>query len=371
MPADVKKALKQLEECGRYRTLSLPCGLDLSSNDYLGLSEHPALQEAARAYFAGGGALGAGGSRLLRGHMREHRDLEAFAAQVFGCERTLFFSSGFQANYALLTTLPARGDIVLYDALVHASVRDGLRAGQARHFKFSHNDLDALEALLKRYHGERARNLWVCVESVYSMEGDIAPLSDLYALAVRYDAMLVVDEAHATGVFGEGGCGLAYDTIIKTHGYKNLVTLHTCGKAIGVAGALICAEANFIDYMVNKARPFIFSTAPMPAQAVLVQKSLGIILSTEGRALRKKLHSLCRYAQRKFGGSGTHIVPLIIGDDTLSIHIAEQLQNRGYDIRAIRPPSVAQGSARLRLSLSAKLDEGDIEDFSLAFDCYC
>ncbi|MCK5373780.1 MAG: 8-amino-7-oxononanoate synthase [Alphaproteobacteria bacterium] len=368
MSFDPEKTIEQLKSLGRYRRLTLPCGLDLSSNDYLGMADHPALREAALSYFGNEeSSVGSGGSRLLRGHAQAHQDLEDYAAQVFGCERTLFFPTGFQANYALLTTLPQRGDVVLYDNLVHASMRDGLVACRAKSFKFPHNDMNALEDLLKRYRG-KAQNIWVCAESVYSMEGDQAPLLELYKCAERYDAMLIIDEAHATGVLGEDGRGLVYDAICKNKGYEHIVTLYTCGKAMGVAGAIICSNSGIIDYMVNTSRPFIFSTAPMPVQAVLVQKSLEIILSTDGAARREKLHKICRYTQQLLGGHGGHIVPIILGEDSVSVDVAEQLQNKGYDIRAIRPPAVPAGTARLRLSLSAKLKRENIREFVNAFE---
>jgi len=371
MLVHVKNALTQLEAKGRYRSLTLPCGVDLSSNDYLGMAGHPALREAAIAYFEDqkAGDVGAGGSRLLRGHTRAHQELEAYAAEVFGAERTLFFATGFQANYAILTTLPVRGDVVLYDEHVHASTRDGLVASRAKSFKFRHNDMNALEDLLKRQR-EKAQNIWVCAESVYSMDGDQAPLSELYDLAERYDAMLIIDEAHATGVLGEGGRGLAYDAIIKNHGYDRLVTLHTCGKAMAIAGAIICARDDIIEYMINTSRPFIFSTAPMPVQAVLVHKSLGIILSTEGGGRRQSLVKLCRYTQQLLGdgaGHGGHIVPLILGEDAFAVEVAGRLQKHGFDIRAIRPPTVPEGTARLRLSLSAKLKRQNIEEFASVY----
>ena len=361
-----EKTLKQLRGQGRYRSLTLPLGLDLSSNDYLGMAGHPALREAALSYFENNGDAGATGSRLLRGHTLAHQELEAYAAAVFSCERTLFFSSGFQANYAILTTLPERGDVVLYDAFVHASTRDGLTASRAKSFKFPHNDMDALEDLLKR-NREKAKNVWVCAESVYSMDGDRAPLAELYDLAECYDAMLIIDEAHASGVLGEGGRGLAYDQICKSKGYQRVITLHTCGKAIGVAGAIMCADEEIVDFMINTSRPFIFSTAPMPVQAMLVQKSLEIILSTEGGARRQDLVKICRYTQQLLGGHGGHIVPLILGGDERAVHIAGELQKQGYDIRAIRPPTVPEGTARLRLSLSAKLNRENIDGFAVVY----
>ncbi len=360
--------LSELKDKNRYRSLNLPAGVDLTSNDYMGMSVHPALRIAAVEALEGGLDIGAAGSRLLRGHTSSHEQLETYAATYFKAGASLYFASGFQANYALLTTLPDRRDVVLYDGLVHASVRDGLIAAQAKSYKFPHNDMDALEVLLKR-HGQNSGRIWIAVESVYSMDGDIAPLDDLYELAVRYDAILIVDEAHATGVYGANGKGLCWD-IIDKHGYDHLVTLHTCGKAIGVAGGLVCASSNVIEYMVNKARPFIYSTAPMPLQAFLVQRSLEILVSDDGAQRRDKLHNICALGKKLFGGSGTQIVPIILGEDERAVSVAKAMQDVGYDIRAIRPPTVPQGQARLRLSLSSELDPDILQGFADALQPY-
>ncbi|MGH1404312.1 MAG: aminotransferase class I/II-fold pyridoxal phosphate-dependent enzyme [Alphaproteobacteria bacterium] len=357
-----KTALSSLKECSRYRALSLPSGVDLTSNDYLGMAVHPVLRKDAIQALDGGMDIGAAGSRLLRGHTDSHAQLEEFAAAHFNAGKTLYFSSGFQANYALLTTLPQRGDIVLYDALVHASMREGLSAANAKSFKFAHNDLQALEDALKK-HGQNAKTLWIAIESVYSMDGDIAPLNEIYALVQAYDAHIIIDEAHGTGVFGEGGRGYAWD-LIKAHGYAQITTLHTCGKAVGVAGGLVCGSSDVIDYLINKARPFIYSTAPMPLQAFLVEKSLAILASEEGDIRRAKLRSLCDKACDLFGGSGTQVVPIILGSDEKALGVARALQDRGYDIRAIRPPTVPEGTSRLRLSLSSELSQDILQGFA-------
>lgn len=357
-----ENVLSGLKSQDRYRSLNLPTGIDLTSNDYMGMAAHPRLRATAVEALEGGLDIGAAGSRLLRGHTSSHAGLESFATTYFKAGGALYFSSGFQANYALLTTLPDRRDVVLYDGLVHASVRDGLIAAQAKSYKFVHNDMDSLEGLLKR-HRDKAGTIWVAVESVYSMDGDVAPLSDLYALAVRYDATLIVDEAHATGVYGTDGKGLCWD-IIDAHGYDHLVTLHTCGKAIGVAGGLVCASSAVIEYMVNKARPFIFSTAPMPLQAVLVQKSLEILASENGAQRRDKLFKICALGQELFGGAGTQVIPIILGADGRAVSVARAMQEAGYDIRAIRPPTVPQGQARLRLSLSSELEASVLQGFA-------
>ncbi len=358
---DFKIILKDLKEQSRYRSLNLPNGIDLTSNDYLGMAVHPLLREYAINALENGMDIGAAGSRLLRGHTDYHAELEEFACTYFSAPKTLFLANGFIANYALFTTLPSRHDVILYDALIHASVRDGMRASDARSFKFLHNDIDALEKLLNLH---KDSNIWVAIESVYSMDGDSAPIMQIYNLIKRHDnAMLIIDEAHATGIYGQSGKGLAYD-IIQTNGYDKIITLHTCGKAVGVAGGLICASAEIIDYMINKSRPFIYSTAPMPLQALLVRKSLEILACDDGAQRRDKLLSLCIRAKELFGGAGSQIVPIILGEDEKAVRVAGALQEAGYDIRAVRPPTVPQGSSRLRLSLSSNLDEYILQGFA-------
>lgn len=383
---DFKKDLDALKHKRRYRSLSLPNGIDLTSNDYLGLANHPALRKAAIEFLQNGGDIGAGGSRLLRGHTKSHAALETFAADFFAVPKTLYFATGFQANTAIFQTLPSRHDTIIFDAYIHASARDGIQNSNAAHIRVPHNDVSAFEAALKKAKAQQKPDsqIWIAVESLYSMDGDIAPLKDLYDLASQYGAILIVDEAHSTGVLGTNGKGLMYDiyapplTSTKSSppqagglgGDKeggsfpqNLITLHTCGKAIGVAGGLVCASETIIDTLINTARPFIYSTAPMPLQAYLVQKSLELIASPEGEDRRQTLARLCEYAQSKLGGEGTHIAPLIIGDDDKAVHIAQSLQQSGYDIRAIRPPTVPENTARLRLSLSANLDEEMLDGF--------
>ncbi|MEZ5814488.1 MAG: 8-amino-7-oxononanoate synthase [Alphaproteobacteria bacterium] len=345
--------------------MSLPAGRDMASNDYLGMAAHPDLRAAAIEFLQGGGAVGSGGSRLLRGHTQVHAALEDFAADYFSAPKALYFSSGFQANSAIFQTLCGRHDVIVFDAYVHASAREGIQNSSARHIRAAHSDIDSFEAALKDAQaqcGSRGR-IWIAVESVYSMDGDIAPLDALYALAEAYDAVLVIDEAHGTGVLGREGKGVS-EGLIAAHGYERIVTLHTCGKAIGVAGGLVCASEEVVDMLVNCARGFIYSTAPMPLQAHLVQKSLEIMASEEGQAWREKLTRLCEKAQGLFSGAGTHIVPIVIGDDEEALRVAELLRQRGWDIRAVRPPTVPEGTARLRLSLSAALDEGALEGFA-------
>lgn len=365
---ELTETLESLKARGRYRSLALPDGVDLTSNDYLGMAAHPALRRAAIEALEGGIDLGAAGSRLLRGHTQAHAELESYAADYFGAERALYFSSGFQANLALFTGLPDRHDAVIYDSLIHASVRDGLQAGRARAVKFAHNDLNDLEEKIKIVR-DQAHSLFIAVESAYSMDGDLAPLIEIMALARRYDAVLIVDEAHASGIYGERGRGLCRD-IIQAQGYENLITLHTCGKAIGIAGGLVCAQADVIDYIINCARPFIYSTAPMPLQALLVRKSLEILDSEDGQARRARLFEICARAKVLLGGPGTQIVPVILGGDERAVAVARSLKAQGFDVRAIRPPSVPEGTARLRVSLSSELALADLERFAALLGPY-
>ncbi len=336
-----KKNLRQLEDIGRRRNLRLSAGTDLSSNDYLLFSTHPALRRVAQSW---DGPIGAGGSRLLRGNHPAHENLEQFAAEYFGTEKALYFSNGFQANQMIFSTLPDRHDVIVYDALIHASARYAMQATPATAVKFRHNDLNDCEEALKRAR-DKADYLWLAVESVYSMDGDMAPLKEMHALCLKYDAWLIVDEAHATGVFGATGRGLTQDLP-----HDRLIVLHTGGKALGVAGGLVCGPAEIIDTLVNKAPSFIYSTAPLPLQAALLHSALQ--LSNDEPQHRARLRDLCAYMK-----SPTQIIPVILGDDKTALQAAETLQLAGFDVRAIRPPTVPEGTARLRLSLNAGLTE--------------
>lgn len=347
--------LDRFRAMGRYRSLNLPIGIDFSSNDYLGLSSHPALRQAALEALEGGIEIGASGSRLLRGHREAHAELETFAAGFFGCDATLFFANGFQANYALIQTLVGRDDVVIFDALCHASMRDGMWAARCPTIKVPHNNLDAFEDALKQPR-TAGTNVWILAESVYSMDGDAAPVADLLALAEKYDTMLIIDEAHATGVFGATGRGMTEGMC-----HDRLISLHTCGKALGVAGALVCASQMVVDYLINVARPFIYSTAPMPLQARLVMRALELVRDEPER--RTQLDAIQQLLRKRLPGLTvqSQIVPVIIGEDSATVVMAKTLQARGFDIRAIRPPTVPEGTARLRLSLHVGLTPNDIE----------
>ncbi|MFH1157775.1 MAG: 8-amino-7-oxononanoate synthase [Pseudomonadota bacterium] len=344
-------ALRQLETGNRRRFLRPAGGADFSSNDYLGFASHPALRRTMLEWAESGGVIGSGGSRLLRGNHPAHEELEHFAAQFFGAEKALYFATGFHANHALFATLPERRDVVVHDSLIHASAREGIRASSVPAVKFRHNDLNDCEDALRSAR-EKADCLWLAVESVYSMEGDIAPLPDFHDLCLRYDAWLIVDEAHATGIFGANGRGVSEGLPSARR-----ITLHTGGKALGVAGGLVTAPAEIVDYLVNKARPFIYSTAPLPVQAALLHRALKLVDEEPER--RKRLLALRDHANTVLPvpPSATQIIPVILGDDESALKVAAALQESGFDVRAIRPPTVPEGTARLRLSLNTGLDE--------------
>jgi 8-amino-7-oxononanoate synthase len=361
--AGIAAEMERLKEAHRTRRLSLGQGVDFTSNDYLGLAHHPALREAAIKALDRDGMLGAGGSRLLRGHHQAHADLEEFAAHFFGTGKALFVANGFVANYALFTTLCGRHDAVIFDERVHASVKDGIHASPASRFRARHNDLDSFESELRRARGN-ARRIFIACESVYSMDGDFAPLEGLDALARNYEAVLLVDEAHATGVFGAHGRGLGE----ALHG-EHWIGLHTGGKALGVSGALICAAAPVIDYLINKARAFIYSTAPPPHLAAALQQALRLVDEEPWR--RARVLERAAFARETLGagqpaGGRSQIIPVILGEEAHTLDVARALQEAGFDVRAIRPPTVPDGTSRLRLSIHADHSEADIRGLAEA-----
>lgn len=361
MTAELEEGLARLAGKGRLRRLSPRAGLDFASNDFLGLAESDELRRAVEAAIARGVPVGAGGSRLLRGNHPEHEALEAEAAAFFGSQAALYFASGFMANAAVFATLPQRGDLVVYDALVHASAHDGMRLGRAQTRSAPHNDAQAFEDAIRAW--RRAGGVgrpWIAVESLYSMDGDLAPLDDLALIAERCEAMLLIDEAHATGVFGADGRGLA----AHLEGRANVISLHTCGKALGAMGALVTGPRVVRDFLVNRGRPFIFATAPSPLMAAAVRAALGICREAPER--RARLTRLVAHAAREIAQcsgidpSGTPIQPVIVHEDVRAVHLAQALQRRGFDVRAIRPPTVPEGTARLRIALTLNVTESDV-----------
>jgi 8-amino-7-oxononanoate synthase len=363
LEARVRARLDEWRDAGLLRTLQAPAGIDLSSNDYLTLSTHPrVIERMAEAAVRDG--CGSTGSRLLRGQRDAFSTLEARFARFKGTERSLYFSSGYLANIAVMTAMTERGDVIFSDERNHASVIDGIRLSSAARVVFPHNDAVALERLLLETpcRGHRL----IVVESLFSMDGDLAPLREYAALCRSTGATLVVDEAHAVGIYGARGSGLVEAAGVDA---DVCLTVNTAGKALGVAGAFVNGPAWAIDYLIQRARPFVFSTAPPPALAAAIQASLDIVGDEPDR--RGRLAARVRLLRTKLttagiiGADGTsQIIPVVIGDNDRAVAVAQTLQADGFDVRAIRPPSVPDGTARLRISVNAGLSEAVVERFA-------
>jgi len=362
--------MRSLAEKGLRRTLHPPSGVDLCSNDYLGLAQHPRISAAMAAASDREGA-GSTGSRLLRGERDSFAALERRFAQFKGTERALYFSSGYLANIAVMTTFAEAGDVIVSDAHNHASLIDGIRLSPAERHIIPHNDVDAVRRALDGEVGEGRPGpsgpgeRFVVVESLFSMDGDEAPLADYAELCAQHGAHLIVDEAHAVGIYGSRGSGL-----IEEHGVAEQVFLSvsTAGKALGVAGAFVTGPAWAIEYLIQRARPFIFSTAPPPPLASAIYASLTLIEQEPQR--RERVRELAASLRNRLTAAGvpigpgtSHIVPVLIGDNDAAVAVAGMLQRDGFDLRAIRPPTVPPGTARLRISVNANLMEDVIERF--------
>lgn len=358
--------MADLAERARLRSLKPRQGVDFASNDYLGLAASPRLARAARDAIARGVPLGSGGSRLLRGNDPEHEALEAEAAAFFGAESALFLPTGYAANAALLATLPQKDDLIVYDELVHASVHEGLRLTRATTGAARHNDAQDFDDAVRQWRaaGNTGR-VWFAFESLYSMDGDKAPLDDLAAVAERHDATMLIDEAHATGVFGPEGRGLA----AHLEGRDDTISLRTCGKALGCEGALLLGPRVMRDFLVNRGRAFIFSTAPSPLIAAAVREALRVLADEPGR--REALHTRVAHAARVLAplgatAAGSQILPLVLGEDARTMSVAAALQRAGFDVRGIRPPTVPQGTSRLRIPITLNVSVEDIDGLAAA-----
>ncbi|OYW48496.1 MAG: 8-amino-7-oxononanoate synthase [Novosphingobium sp. 28-62-57] len=358
--------LAALGEKARLRALAPRRGVDFASNDYLAMSSSPRLAAAVQHAIARGVPLGSGGSRLLRGNDPEHELLEEEAARFFGSESALFFSAGYAANVALLSTLPQRGDLIVYDELVHASMHEGLRLTRATAVSAAHNDPQSFDDAAREWRtkGNMGR-VWLAFETLYSMDGDMAPVADMARVAQRHEAVMLIDEAHATGVFGPDGRGLA----AELDGRPDTIVLRTCGKALGCEGALVLAPRVVRDFLVNRGRPFIFSTAPSPLVCAAVREALRILADEPQR--REALHDLVAHAERVLAPlgadiSGSQILPLVLHEDARTMAVAAALQAQGFDVRGIRPPTVPQGTSRLRISLTLNATRDDVDALGAA-----
>jgi 8-amino-7-oxononanoate synthase len=353
--------LAELRGSGLLRQMRLPAGIDLVSNDYLGLASHPYLAEAIRAALDDVPA-GSGGSRLLRGHHEIFERVEERLATFAGSESALLFGSGYAANVGLLQAIATPDDLIVSDERNHASLIDGIRLTRAATAIYPHQDLTALESALRAPRKGRAI---VVTESVFSMDGDLTPLSDLCAIADRAGAVVVVDEAHATGMYGPRGSGR-----IEELGLRDRVaaTIHTGGKALGSGGAWVAGSRALRDVLVNRARSFIFSTAPLPLLCAALIAGLELVeQEPERRTEVRRKSSLLRRALADAGkptGGESMIVPVIVGGNEEAVALQTALAKAGFDVRAIRPPSVPRGTARLRVTVRYPIADSELLRFA-------
>ena len=358
--------------------------LNFSSNDYLGLANHPALKQAAMRAIEEFGA-GAGASRLICGSLAPFHELEETLAAFKGTEAALTFSTGYAAALGTITALLGKDDLIITDKLIHASIVDAARLSGAKLRIFTHNDLNDLEDILKwaaktRNSEPRTQNkkpnTLIVTESVFSMDGDLAPLREIVRLKEQYGAWLMVDEAHATGIYGVQRRGLVEELGVSD---QIEIQMGTLGKALGASGGYICGSRALIDFLINRARSFIFSTAPVPAAAAAATAGAHLVQSAEGEKLNEQLWRHVQLAgdgvkclkfsspesQRLLTSSPANnnsaIIPLIVGDETKAVETASALRERGVFVPAIRYPTVARGTARLRITLTAAHAEADIE----------
>lgn len=378
---DLQERLSHLHELGLHRQLRRVDSskgsqltvdgkplLNFSSNDYLGLTSDPRLRDASIECIRNYGS-GSGAARLLSGSLAPHHTLEEHLAEFNQTEAALSFSSGYAATLGTVTALLTKDDIIIIDKLVHASVVDAARLSGAKLRVFDHNDLNQLEDILKwtrkpRTGGDakEGRRVLIATESAFSMDGDLAPLREIVRLKHEHGAWLLVDEAHATGIFGPNRRGLIEQTQ-TTDGVD--IQMGTLGKALGSSGGYICGSRKLIDFLINSARTFIFSTAPIPAASAAATAAIRIVGSAEGETLRTRLWSNIHTFQDK---AASAIVPIHVGDESRAVEAAGALRDRGYFIPAIRYPTVARGSARLRVSINASHSTNEARDLRTAIN---
>ncbi|MCC4116626.1 8-amino-7-oxononanoate synthase [Aromatoleum toluclasticum] len=351
------------------RSLDTPCGpharvdgrdmLAFCSNDYLGLAAEPELAEALKAGADRWGS-GSGASHLVSGHYTVHDELERRLAAFVGCERALYLSTGFMANSGVIPALVGRGDAIFADRLNHASLVDGALLSRADLHRYPHADLIALERALA---ASTAKRKLIVTDSVFSMDGDLAPLAGLLTLAERFDAWLMVDDAHGFGVLGPEGRGALREAGLASW---RLLYIGTLGKAAGVSGAFVAGQADVVEWLMQKTRTYIFTTGAPPALATALLKSLDLI--EHGDARRVHLATLIEHLRTglqlrrwQLMPSCTPIQPVVIGDNAEAVAAARALWDAGLWVPAIRPPTVPQGSARLRISLTAAHTHQDVE----------
>lgn len=362
--------LSELEQAGLLRslyTIDSPQGtsinvdgaplLNFSSNDYLGLANHPGMIEAGQKALADFG-VGAGASRLICGNLSPHAELEEALADFKQTEAALTFSTGYATAMSAVCSVMGKGDVIILDKLVHASIVDAAKFSSATIRVFRHNDLEGLE---KRLHWANekhpdARKL-VITESVFSMDGDLAPLLNIVELKEQYGAWLMVDEAHATGLFGDNRSGLVQEFGL---GDRVEIQMATLGKALGSSGGAICGSRKLIDLLVNRARPLMYSTAPPPCSAATAKAAIELVRSQEGETRRQRLWAMTENLKSTLIESAhppgivrSPIIPLILGDEKEAMTASENLRAAGVFVPGIRYPTVARGQARLRFTITA------------------
>jgi 8-amino-7-oxononanoate synthase len=363
----IEDELHALRERSQFRTLENPTGINFFSNDYLGLAQDPRLKEATLRAVAEVRSVGSTGSRLLSGNSSEWEAVESDFADFVGTEAGLYFGSGYAANVGLISAVAGRGDLIFSDALNHASLIDGIRLSGAPKVIYPHADLNYLAAALREHSGHTGAKL-IVTESIFSMEGDVAPIAELVALADKYDADLIVDEAHAIGVYGPQGRGVCASLGVE---HKIFATVHTCGKALASAGAFVCGWRPLREFLINRARAFIFSTAMPPYFAGQIRAAMELARDANDR--REHLRAIGNELRRRLsaagidcGASAAQIVPICIGGNEAALRVAAALQDAGFAVRAIRPPTVPEGTSRIRLSLTASLTTDDIQRLARA-----
>lgn len=361
--------LKLRQEENSLRTLTYSNDLiDFTSNDYLGLARSQALfQRINERLSTLPHQNGATGSRLLSGNSAYIQQVEQKLAKIFNSEAALIFNSGYSANQSVLSSIPQKGDTIIYDELVHACIRDGIRLSFAKHFSFKHNDLSDLEKKLQRATG----TVFIAVESIYSMDGDACPLQELVALANRYNAHIILDEAHSTGTIGEAGAGLAISEKLEQ---KVAIRIYTFGKAMGCHGACVVASKTVIDYLINFARPFIFTTAMSPHSVAAIDCSFDYLnenISLQ-HILQQKIKVFVSDAEEKKlnrMSSNTQIQGIVLPGNNRVKSASEELRSKGFDVRPILSPTVPKDTERLRICLHTYNPDDDIRNLikELAF----
>jgi len=358
---EMETELEELRERSQLRSFVQLDGVNFCSNDYLGLAEDPRLKRAVLESIECAGKIGGTGSRLLSGHDPVWNELEEEFAEFAGTEAALYFANGYAANLGLLSPVLGKDDVVFSDALNHASLIDGIRLSGARKEIYPHLDLNYLERALRLHESETSRKV-IVTESVFSMDGDTADLRAMQELAVRFGASLIVDEAHATAVHGPSGMGIVAQAGLTK---DVLAVVHTCGKALASVGGLVCGSTVLREFLINHARTLIFSTA-MPAYfAGQIRAALRLAKTMKGERemLLENSRELAASLQGdgwNVSGTASQIIPIVVGSNEDALAAAKYLQERGFAIRAIRPPTVPAGSARLRLSLTARISKGEL-----------